>query len=164
LLAVPLLLGGCAAAGSEASPPAAAMAGGAGRVEAGVAAAVDRLFDAMRAGDSVSLRAVMHPQARLLTVSGTAGRTELREETVDAFAAAVGTARAEVWDERATDLRVEVDGDLASAWMGYRFYVGERFSHCGVNAMHLHRQSGEWRIVHLVDTRRREGCGEPGYG
>jgi hypothetical protein len=42
--------------------------------------------------------------------------------------------------------------------MEYRFYVGERFSHCGVDSFHLVRTADGWRIVDLADTRRREGC------
>ena len=47
---------------------------------------------------------------------------------------------------------------LASVWMDYRFYVGECFSHCGVDTFHLVRTAEGWRIVDLADARRREGC------
>ncbi len=85
----------------------------------------------------------------------------LREDAIDAFVAAVGTPHDEVWDERIWNVQVRVDGNLATAWMDYAFYLGERFSHCGVNAFQLFRGPEGWRIIQIADTRRREGCQTP---
>ncbi|MFM7855462.1 MAG: hypothetical protein ACKO96_26940, partial [Flammeovirgaceae bacterium] len=58
--------------------------------------------------------------------------------------------------------KMEVDGRFAQVWCDYAFYVGNKFSHCGVDAFHLFKGSDNvWRIFHLVDTRRREGCAVP---
>lgn len=146
-----LLLGACAGATPRPAPPS--------PEHDAVRAAVDRLFDAMRAGDSAAVRSVLHPEARLMTVVDGEGGSAARAQPIDAFVRAVGTERAEVWDERISTPLVQVDGNLATAWMDYSFYVDDRFSHCGVNAMQLHRGAGGWRIVNLMDTRRRDRCG-----
>jgi ketosteroid isomerase-like protein len=126
--------------------------------EAEVRATIDRLFDAMRAGDGDGVRAVFHPRARLMTTAMQDGAPLVREDAVEQFAAAVAAPRDVVWDERLHDVVIHVDGNLASAWTPYRFYAGERFSHCGVNAIQLVRDDNGWKILQLVDTRRREGC------
>jgi hypothetical protein len=126
-----------------------------------VEAVITRLFDGMRAADSAVVRSVFHPEARLATVGARAGEPVLHVEGLDAFLGAVGSPRADVWDERIWDLEVRVDGNLASAWMSYAFFVGERFSHCGVNAVQLFRGPAGWRIFQITDTRRREPCGVP---
>jgi hypothetical protein len=36
--------------------------------------------------------------------------------------------------------------------------VGDRFSHCGVDAFTLAKEDDAWKIVALTDTRRRQGC------
>jgi hypothetical protein len=126
-----------------------------------VAAVVQRLFDGMRAGDSVAVRSVLHPDARMQTVGERDGAPVLHTGSVDDFVRAVGTPRDQVWDERIWDLEVRIDGNLATAWMQYAFYVGDRFSHCGVNAMQFFRDGEGWRIVQVIDTRRREGCPSP---
>lgn len=33
------------------------------------------------------------------------------------------------------------------------------FSHCGVNSFQLFHDNGQWKIIYLIDTRQRTGCG-----
>ena len=126
-----------------------------------VEAAVHSFFDAMRAADGATVGALFHPDARLQSVGELSGRSVLETGEVDAFVQAVGTPRTEVWDERIWNLTVMVDGGLATAWMNYAFYVDDQFSHCGVNAFQFVRTDGDWQILQITDTRRREGCNLP---
>lgn len=124
-------------------------------------AVVKRLFDGMRAGDSAMVRSVFHPQARMVNVSrGSDGAVRMRvESAVDGFVKAVGTPHPVVWDERFWNEKVEVDGPLASVWVDYAFYAGDKFSHCGIDHFLMVRSdSGAWQILSLADTRRTEGC------
>jgi hypothetical protein len=122
-----------------------------------VKAVVDRLFNAMRAADSATVHAVFHPQARLQTTALRQGEPVLRTDSLEAFLRAVGTPRTEVWDERVSNLEIRTDGELATAWMDYAFYLDNRFSHCGVNALQLFRTKDRgWQIIQITDTRRRE--------
>jgi len=130
--------------------------------EAAVMAVVDAMFDAMRAGDSAAMRAVLHPSATGASASLREGVPTLtREESLDGFVQAVGTPREEVWDERIWDAEVRVDGNLATAWMQYAFYLDDQFSHCGVDAFQLFKGEDGWKVFHIADTRRREGCETP---
>lgn len=117
---------------------------------------IDRLFDGMRAADSAAVRAVFHPQARLQTTAVRDGQPLLRTDSIQTFLRAVGTPRTELWDERIANVEIRADGELASAWMDYAFYVDNRFSHCGVNALQLARTPSGWQIIQIADTRRRE--------
>lgn len=122
-----------------------------------VRAAIGRLFDAMRAGDSTALRAAFHPEARLMRVVRENEQHRLEMTPVDEFVRLVGTPHDEVYDERVDAMEIMIDDGLATAWMDYRFFVGERFSHCGVNAFQMVRSSSGWQVISLVDTAR-EGC------
>ena len=126
----------------------------------GVRVVIDQLFDGMRAGDSTMVRETFHPEARLQSafVRAETGKPVLRINSVDGFVTAVGLPRGETWDERIWDVDIVVDGHLAQAWMNYAFFVGETFSHCGVNALHLHHDGAVWKITQITDTRRQEGC------
>lgn len=121
-----------------------------------------QLFDAMKAGDSTRLAAVFHPEARLQTASlhPKTGQTTLETDDISAFITQVGMPHPEIYDERITAYEISVDGPLATAWTPYRFYVGEKFSHCGVNAFQLFKSKDGWKIIQITDTRRRESCEE----
>lgn len=124
-----------------------------------VLAPVHALFDGMRAGDSTAVRAALHSVATLYSVSqNPQGETVVRETPMDRFIEAVGAPHDAVWDERLGDAEVRIDGDLATVWVPYAFYLGDAFSHCGTNAFHLARADGSWRILHTTDTRRRTDC------
>jgi hypothetical protein len=127
--------------------------------EAAVRAVVVGLFDAMRAGDGDGVRARFTSDGRLQTAAPVPeGGAVLRETPVERFAASVESPRDEVWDERVDAWEVRVDGPLASVVTDYSFFVGERFSHCGINAFQLLRTAEGWKIFQLTDTRRRAGC------
>ncbi len=125
---------------------------------AAVLAVVRRLFDGMRSGDSAAVRATFHPKALLATAAARQGKPQVEIDTVDAFVRAVGTPHSEVWDERIRRTQVDLDGPLASVWAEYSFYAGAKFSHCGIDAFQIARDGQEWRIVALMDTRRKHGC------
>jgi hypothetical protein len=65
-----------------------------------------------------------------------------------------------VLDERILSYQIKVDGSMASAWTPYQFYVNDTFSHCGVNSFQLVKLAEGWKIVYIIDTRRKEPCQE----
>lgn len=123
-----------------------------------VEAVIRELFDAMRAADSAAARPLFHPETRLARPVERDGGVALEISSVDGFLDAIGGAEPGAWDERITDPRIRVDGDLATAWMGFTFYLQDELSHCGVNAVQLYRAPDGWKIFHVADTRRTEGC------
>lgn len=126
---------------------------------ADVLAPVHQLFDAMRAADSTAARATFHPAATLYSVgAGRDGEVAVQATPVARFIEAIGSPRDAVWDERLGEAEVRTDGDLAAVWVPYALYLGDTLSHCGTNAFHLARTGGTWRILHITDTRRRDGC------
>jgi len=62
------------------------------------------------------------------------------------------------WDERLLDYKVEIDGNLAHVWTPYEFWLNETFLHCGANSFTLAKFDEGWKIIHLIDSRRKEGC------
>ena len=149
-----------ALAGALAALPARAL--GQPDEEAAVLAVVEAMFDAMRAGDSTAFRAVLHPTATGASVFVREGQPTLaREASLEGFVQAVGTPHEQVWDEKIWDAEVRIDGLLATVWTPYAFYLGEELSHCGVDAFQLFKGENGWKVFHIADTRRREGCEVP---
>jgi hypothetical protein len=84
------------------------------------------------------------------------------ESSMREFVKAIGTPHTDVWNEMIWDEKISVDVNFAQVWTSYAFYRGKKFSHCGVDAFHLVKLGdGNWKIFHLVDTRRKEGCKVP---
>ena len=118
-------------------------------------AVITKLFDGMRTRDTTAMRAAFAPTARLQSVSA----ANIRTDEISAWIGSVASAPAGlVLDERLANPVVQLSGDLASVWVDYWFFAGERFSHCGVDAFVLARQGGAWKILSVADTRQREGC------
>lgn len=123
----------------------------------GPARVVELLFEAMRAGDADAMEALMHPDARLVTTAVRDGAPVVRVLGVQGWIAGVRSST-RVLDERLYDTEVAMEGPLASVWTGYDLFVDGAHSHCGVDHVLLVLTGDGWRIIHLADTRRTEGC------
>lgn len=119
-------------------------------------AVITTLFDGMRTRDTSAMRAAFAPGASLQSVGANG---QIRNDPIDGWIGSVASAPAGlVLDERLGTPVVQVSGNLATVWVEYWFYAGERFSHCGFDAFVLAKADGRWRILSVADTRQREGC------
>jgi hypothetical protein len=120
---------------------------------------INNMFDAMRKTDSVALRATF-AKGMILHSIGKAkdGSTAMITESPDEFVKSVGTPHKGIYDERITFSDIKVDGELASVWAPYKFYVDDKFSHCGVDVFQLMKTTAGWKIIYIVDTRRKDNC------
>lgn len=124
-----------------------------------VQSVIETLFDGMRAGDSSMVASAFTKDAVMQTIAmNQAGDVIKRDGNLSQFLTAVGTPHEQVWDERIGGYDIKIDGDLASAWTPYQFYIGDNFSHCGVNSFNLAKMNGTWKIIYIVDTRRNSEC------
>ena len=124
---------------------------------------ITSLFTSMNLGDSAMVHSAFTADATLASIGkDKTGKVVLRRESsVAGFLKAVGTPHKEPWNEPIWDAHIEVDGGFAQVWTKYAFYAGKKFSHCGVDAFHLVKQNGIWKIFHLADTRQTENCNVP---
>jgi Putative lumazine-binding len=121
------------------------------------------LFKGMQLGDSAMVRIVFAKEVTMATVYRDKQNNPVvtRESSIDGFLKALGTPHTDPWNEEIWDIEVKRDGDFAQVWCSYAFYRGHTFSHCGIDAFHLYRGKDGWKIFHLSDTRRQEGCQVP---
>lgn len=126
--------------------------------EDSVRTVINTMFLAMKNADASALKNAFADKAMLQTISGREGKLTVVNEDVEAFANFIGQLKKDSADERLSFDVVRIDGPLAIAWAPYRFYYNGQFSHCGVNSFQLVRFAEGWKIVYLIDTRRRVGC------
>ncbi|WP_420316241.1 nuclear transport factor 2 family protein [Ekhidna sp.] len=123
---------------------------------------INQVFEAMRTNDSTLLKKSFVAEPNTFTAFvDKDGISKLVSGDFQRFKNAVGQAKEQVWNEPIWNEKVEIDGNLASVWVDYAFYVDDQFSHCGVDAFHLIKRDDGWKIFHLVDTRRKENCEIP---
>ena len=123
---------------------------------------VNQVFEAMRTNDSTLLKSCFTENPNTFTVyRNQEGNGSLSTGNFQGFIDAVGKPKEVVYNEPIWNEKVEIDGDLASVWVDYAFYLDDQFSHCGVDAFHLVKLEGKWKIFHLVDTRRKTNCEIP---
>ncbi len=128
--------------------------------EAEVRAAVDQVFEGMRTADSEMVRALFASEARFALIDARNGPASIRSQSVDGWIEAIAGSEGK-WDEQVYDLDIRVDGNMASVWAPYTFYLEGAISHCGINSIELLRDADGWKVTQLSDTRQREGCPDP---
>ncbi len=120
---------------------------------------INTFFEGMKKGDTTLIRTTMTEGVIFQTIAQTKeGKVTVKTEKVDEFIKYIARPKDFVADERITFDMIKIDGTLASAWTPYKFYLGEKFSHCGANSFQLVRIDGVWKIQYIIDTRRRQGC------
>ncbi|MDC6405575.1 MULTISPECIES: nuclear transport factor 2 family protein [Maribacter] len=125
---------------------------------------VDEFFTAFHAQDSAGLANLVSEKIVLQTIgTGKDGETILRQENFeDLIRSIISIPDSVKFREKLLDYSIQIDGAMANAWTPYEFWVNDTFSHCGVNSFQMVKQQGVWKIIYLIDTRRREGCeGQP---
>ncbi|GAA0878512.1 nuclear transport factor 2 family protein [Algoriphagus jejuensis] len=126
-----------------------------------VKAVIQSLFDGMRAKNAEQVAAAFAADAIMQTIIAKPEGNTVGTNSVSDFVKRIGSTPAETQlDERISDYQINVDGAMATAWTPYRFYVNGNFSHCGVNSFQLVKMSEGWKIVYIIDTRRKEPCEE----
>ncbi|GAB2695956.1 nuclear transport factor 2 family protein [Mucilaginibacter koreensis] len=120
---------------------------------------IANLFDGMRRADTTLVRSAFAKGMVLHSVAARAdGSVVLVNEKPDDFIKSIGTPHKEMYDERLGKMDIKIDADLASVWVPYQFYLGSKFSHCGVDVFQLMKIAAGWKIIYIADTRHKDGC------
>ena len=117
---------------------------------------VEDFFIGFHAKDSLALQKVCHSNMVLQTITNAKENSRLKtEKTTDFFKSIVSVPENIKLLEKINDFKVQIDGNMAHVWTPYEFYVNNQLSHIGVNSFTMIKEpNGEWKIVHLIDTRR----------
>lgn len=148
--ALPLLLTALAAVPSRAAD--------AQSDEQAIKTVLTHMFDGMRTRDTALMRSTIVPSTILERTSATG---ELGEPIpMGKFIERVGAGTGPGGDERIKDPKIQIDGPLASVWTYYTFTPGGKtqLDHCGVDAFLLRKGADGWKIFHIADSSRNEGC------
>lgn len=119
------------------------------------------LFEGMKSKNIDQVSAAFYSEGLMQTVLAKPEGSTVGSNSVADFIKRIATTPPETTlDERILEYQIKVDGTMAAAWTPYRFYVNGVFSHCGVNSFQLVKMADGWKIVYIIDTRRKEPCEE----
>ena len=123
---------------------------------------VDTFFEGFHKGDTILMKSVILKGMSTQTVlTDKKGNHRIIEgNVVDLLNAIATRPEDQTWKEKLLSSDIKIDGNLAQVWTPYEFWLNGTFSHCGANAFTLVRTDTSWKIVYLIDSRRKKPCGE----
>lgn len=132
------------------------------KAEMDVKKSIDTFFEGFHKGDTLLMKSVMYNNMLTQTTyKDREGKGKLVTDDVEKMIQTIANRPADQkWEERLLDYNIQIDGTMAHVWTPYEFWVNHQFSHCGVNSFQLFNDEGQWKIIYLMDTRRREGCNQ----
>ena len=121
---------------------------------------IERFFEGFHNQDSIVMQSVLAPNPVLQTIGqNSEGKVQVRDVPFDALIKAIVSIPDSVaFEERINSYKIRIDGPMANAWTAYEFWRNDTFSHCGVNSFQLYNDGSSWKILYLIDTRRKEDC------
>lgn len=124
--------------------------------EADVQKAVTDFFVAFHAKDTTSMRAAFHKDVLLHSISEKPSGAGVEVETAKEMLESIASIPAGVqFEERLLSWKIDIDGSMAHVWTPYEFYIDGKRSHGGVDSFTMIKDGGMWKILYLVDTRRK---------
>lgn len=113
-------------------------------------------FKGFHAKDSTMIKSVCAKNMILQSIAESSKGSQIKNQIPQDFYRSIATIPSTMlFEERLLDYSIQVDGSMAHVWTPYEFYVNNKFSHKGVNAFTLFKDNGLWKIVYLIDTRRK---------
>lgn len=122
--------------------------------------AVEMFFNGFHNQDSVLIKSTTSPGIIMQTIGrDKEGGSVVKTSDFNTFLKSiVSIPDTTKFREKLLSYQIQVDGSMANAWTPYEFYINDKLSHCGVNSFQLHKKDGAWKIIYIIDTRRREDC------
>lgn len=117
---------------------------------------IQLFFEGMHNGDTLKIKSVCKDLI-LQSITENSNRSTFTTESSNDFFKSIAKLPADLKiEERLLDYKIQVDGLLAHAWTPYEFYINGKLSHKGVNSFQLYKENDAWKIIYIVDTRRKK--------
>lgn len=123
--------------------------------EADVRKTIDTFFIGLNTTDTLKIQTVCSEDLILQTIAEKPAGGVLTGDDIKEFYKSIGSVPKNIKiEERILSHEIKVDGSMAHAWTPYEFYVNGKLSHSGTNSFTLFKDNGQWKIIHIIDTRK----------
>lgn len=118
--------------------------------------AIDDFFVGLNSKDTTTISKQCYKDVIVQTIIKSKQGNQLKTENFNDFLISIATIPSHVKiEEKLLSYKIEFDGNLAHVWTPYEFYVDGNLSHKGANSFTLFKEDFNWKIIHIIDTRRR---------
>ncbi|WNC70886.1 hypothetical protein RGQ13_12165 [Thalassotalea psychrophila] len=115
---------------------------------------IKQLFAAMRSHSSEQLLAQFTANAMLQRIQPNG---EVIQSDLNGFAESIAKST-KYLDEKLLKIETHQQGNMASVWTPFAFYLDKKLSHCGVNSFQLVKTDLGWKIHYLIDNTYPGDC------
>ncbi|PBI84967.1 putative lumazine-binding protein [Flavobacterium sp. ACN2] len=118
---------------------------------------IESFFEGFHQRDSTKIKLVCSDKMILQSISeSTAKGNKLSDESAKEFYKSIASIPSNMkFQEKILSYTIQIDGTMAHVWAPYEFYLNDKLSHSGVNAFTLFKEKESWKIIYLIDTRRK---------
>ncbi len=119
--------------------------------------AIEIFFEGFHQKDSVKIKTVCADKMILHSISESSIKgNKLSNESAAEFYKSIATILSSMkFQEKILSYNIQIDGTMAHVWAPYEFYLNDKLSHTGVNTFTLFKEKDSWKIIYLIDTRRK---------
>ena len=120
--------------------------------------AIESFFVAFHQKDTIKLKSVCSDKLILQSISESVTKgNKLSEENIKEFYKSIASIPSNLkFGEKILNYNIQIDGSMAHVWTPYEFYLNDKLSHSGVNSFTLFKEKDSWKIIYLIDTRRKK--------
>lgn len=118
---------------------------------------IEIFFEGFHQKDTLKIRSVCSSEIILQSISESMTKgNKLSRETSNEFYKSIASIPSSMkFQEKILNYNIQIDGCMAHVWAPYEFYLNDKLSHSGVNTFTLFKENDIWKIIYLIDTRRK---------
>lgn len=118
---------------------------------------IEIFFEGFHQKDTVKIQSVCSTTIILQSISESAAKgNKLSDETAKEFYKSIASIPSSIkFQEKILSYNIQIDGSMAHVWAPYEFYLNDKLSHSGVNTFTLFKEKDIWKIIYIIDTRKK---------
>lgn len=118
---------------------------------------IEIFFEGFHQKDTVKIKSVCADKIILQSIRESAVKgNKLSDENAKEFYKSIASIPSNMkFKEKILSYTIQIDGTMAHVWAPYEFYLNDKLSHSGVNTFTLFKEKDSWKIIYLIDTRRK---------
>jgi hypothetical protein len=123
-----------------------------------VQSTIEQFFEGFHKQDSTIVLETIHKDIKMQSIgTNREGNSVLNTSEFEKFInSIISIPKDKTFKEDILGYTIQIDGNMAHVWTPYQFWFDGNFSHCGVNSFQLFKDDGHWKIIYIIDTRRKD--------